>query len=87
MVAASRLQSLIDSRDYSREIAELRFQLGKINEAVRSVVPQSMWAQIIRAIEEVEHHPAALDAGMGSFDDADDDAFDPTEFIDDDDEF
>ena len=30
MVAAGRLQSLIDSRDYGREIAELRFQLGQI---------------------------------------------------------
>ena len=30
MVAADRLQSLIDSRDYGREIAELRFQLGQI---------------------------------------------------------
>ena len=49
IVAAGRLQSLIDSRDHRREIAELRFQVGKIGEAVRSVVPQSMWAQIIRA--------------------------------------
>ena len=86
IVAAGRLQSLIDSRDYSREITELRFQLGKINEAVRSVVPQSMWAQIIRAIEEVEQHPEALDVGTDSFDDADNDAYDPTEFIDEDDE-
>ena len=87
IVAVSRLQSLIDSRDYSREIAELRYQLGKINEAVRSVVPQSMWEQIIRAIEEVEQHPEALDVGTDSFDDDDDDAYDPTEFIDEDDEF
>ena len=87
IVAASRLQSLIDSKDYSREIAELRFQLAGIGEAVRSVVPQSMWAQIIRAIEELEEHPEALDVGTDSFNDADDDAYDPTEFIDEDDEF
>ena len=85
MVAAGRLQSLIDSRDYSREIAELRFQLGKINEAVRSVVPQSMWAQIIRAIEEVEEHPETLDVGEDGFDA--DDPYDPMEFIDEDEEF
>ena len=87
IVAAGRLQSLIDSRDYSRDIAELRFQLGKINEAVRSVVPESMWAQFIRAIEEAEQHPEALVVGTDSFDDADDDPYDPTEFIDQDDEF
>ena len=87
MVAASRLQSLIDSRDYSREIAELRFQLGKIGEAVQVLLSRRRCGRDHRAIEEVEHHPEALDAGMGSFDDADDDAFDPTEFIDEDDEF
>ena len=43
IVAAGRLQSLIDSRDYSREIAELRVQVGKIGEAVKSTVPQEMW--------------------------------------------
>ena len=35
-----------------------------------------------------EHHPEALDVGTDSFDDYDDDPYDPTEFIDDeDDEF
>ena len=84
MVAAGRLQAVIDSRDYSREIAELRFQVGKISEAVRSVVPESMWAQIIRALDEVEQHSEALDVGEDAFDA--DDPYDPTEFIDEDDE-
>ncbi len=87
ILAAGRLQSLIDSRDYSREIAELRFQVGKIGAAVCSVVPQSMWAQIIRALDEVEQHPWSHDVEADSLDDADDDAYDPTEFIDEDDEF
>jgi hypothetical protein len=85
MVAADRLQSLIDSRDYGREIAELRFQLGQIIGAVRSVVPQSMWAEIIRQLDLVEQRPETLDVGTDSYDD--DDPYDPTEFIDDDDEF
>jgi hypothetical protein len=49
-----------------------------------------MWGAIIEKLEEfeeLEQHPAALDVGTDSFDDADDDPFDPTEFIDDDDEF
>jgi hypothetical protein len=61
MVAAGRLQSLIDSRDYSRDIAVLRFQVGQISEAVRSVVPQSMWAQIIRQVDEAEHPESLAD--------------------------
>ena len=38
-------------------------------------------------LDEFEQHPEALDIGTDSFDDADDDAYDPTEFIDEDDEF
>jgi hypothetical protein len=87
MVAAGRLQSLIDSRDYSRDIAVLRFQVGQISEAVRSVVPQSMWAAIVDKLEELERHQESLSVGRDSFDDADDEPFDPTELIDEDDEF
>ena len=35
----------------------------------------------------MEQHPAALDVGTDFFDDDDDAPFDPTEFIDEDDEF
>ena len=87
IVAASRLQAVIDSTDYSIDIAELRCQVGKTGEAVRSVVPESMWGAIIEKLDALEQHPGALDVGTDSFDDADDDAFDPTEFIDEDDEF
>jgi hypothetical protein len=60
--------------------------LGKIGEAVKSTVPQEMWAAIVEKLEELEQHPAALDVGEDGFDDDDDDAYDPTEFIDEDDE-
>jgi len=43
--------------------------------------------EIIEKLEELEEQqPEALDVGTDSFDDADDDAHDPTEFIDEDDE-
>ncbi len=87
MVAAGRLQSLIDSRDYSRDVLELKVQLAKISDAVKSTVPQEMWASIVEQLEELEQHSEALDVGTDSFDDADDDAYDPTEFIEEDDEF
>lgn len=59
----------------------MRVQLGKISEALRSVVPQSMWAEII---EKLEQHSEALDVGEDGFDV--DDPYDPTEFAEEDDE-
>ena len=46
-----------------------------------------MWGEIIEKLEELEQHLEALDVGTDSFNDADDEPFDPTEFIDEDDEF
>jgi hypothetical protein len=87
IVAAGRLQSLIDSRDYNREIAELNFQFCKIREAVKSTVPEEMWGGIIEKLEEFEQRQEAIDVGTDSYDDDDDEPFDPTEFAEDDDEF
>ena len=86
MLAAGRLQSLIDSRDYSRDLLVMRVQVGQICDAVKSTVPQEMWGEIVEKLEELEQHPEALDVGEDAFDDDDDDAYDPTEFIDDDDD-
>jgi len=85
MVAAGRLQSLIDSRDNGREIAEMRVQVSKISEAVRAVVPQSMWGAIVEKLDELEQHSETLDVGEDDFDD--DEPYDPIEFIDEDDDF
>jgi hypothetical protein len=87
--AAEKLQSVLDGRERGTDVLELKVQLGRIGEAVRAVVPQEMWVAIVEQLEELEeHHPAAPDVGTDSFDDADDVPFDPTEFIDeDDDEF
>ena len=51
---------------------------------VKSTVPQEMWAEIAEKLEELKQHPEALGVGTDSFDDADDDAYDPTEFIEED---
>ena len=87
IVAAGRLQSLIDSRDYGRDVLVMKVQLGQICDAVRSTVPQEMWGEIIEKLEEFEQHQEALSVGTDSFDDDDDEPFDPTEFMDKDDEF
>ena len=66
---------------------DLKVQLYKIGEAVKSTVPQEMWGEIIEKLDEAEQHQEALNVGADSFDDDDDEPFDPTEFIDEDDEF
>ena len=87
IVAAGRLRSLIDSRNYDHELLVMKVQVAAICDAVKSTVPQEMWSEIIEKLDEAEQHSQVLDVEYDCFDDADDDAFDPTEFIDDDDEF
>ena len=82
LVAAGRLQSPMDSRDYSRDLLVMNVQLRQIADAVKSTVPQEMRGEIVEKLEELEQGPEAVDVGTDSFDD-DDDPFDPTEFIDD----
>ena len=87
IVGAGRLRSLIDSRNYDHELLVMKVQVAAICDAVKSTVPQEMWSEIIEKLDEAEQHSQVLDVEYDCFDDADDDAFDPTEFIDDDDEF
>ena len=51
----------------------------------KSTVPQEMWGEIVEKLEELEQHSEALDVEADSF--ADDDPYEPMEFIDEDDEF
>ena len=46
-----------------------------------------MWREIVEKLDGAEQHQEALDVGTDSFDGDDDEPFDPTEFIDEDDEF
>ena len=87
IVVAGRLQSLIDSRDYTRDLLLMKVQLDQICDAVKSTVPQEIWSEIIEKLDEAEQHQEALSVGRNSFDDSYDDPYDPTEFIDEDDEF
>jgi hypothetical protein len=64
----------------------MKVQLSQICNAVKSTVPQEMWGAIVAKLEELEQPPEALDDETEAFDD-DDEPYDPTEFIDDDDEF
>ncbi len=74
--AAEKLQSVLDGRERGTDILELKVQLGQISEAVRSVVPQSMWAAIVEKLEELGQHSEAVDVEADALDDADD-PYDP----------
>lgn len=83
MLAAGRLQSLIDSRDYSRDVLLMNVQLGQILDAVKSTVPQEMWGAIIDKLDQAEQ-PAL---GVDDETDYDEDVFDPGDYDDVDDDF
>ena len=83
MVAAGRLQALLDSRADRPDPARMLAELNRVIEAVRSTVPRPMWAQIVRKLDHTDREP--LDVDTDGLDEADD-GFDPTEFAEGDDE-
>ena len=84
--AAEKLQSVLDGGERDTEVLELKAALYQTRQAVRAVVPESMWAAIITKLEELEQDQEALDVGEDAFDDDDDEPFNPTEFVDEDDD-
>ena len=54
MIAAARLQALLDSPNEQPDLAKLRRKVTQIAEAVRTTVPREMWADIVAKLEEPE---------------------------------
>ena len=52
--AAEKLQSVLDGHEQGTAIARMRIELGKIIDAVKSTVPQSMWGEIIEKLDQME---------------------------------
>ena len=77
MVAAARLQALIESRGSGTSIADLRVQMSRIIDAIHSSVPEELWPEILRKIEG----PVPADTPGDTFEDCDDaeDEYDPAE--------
>ncbi len=78
MIAACRLQALIDSRVGQPDMAH-------IIEAVKSTVPRELWGEIVRKLDQLEKHPGSPDVETETCDEADE-AYDPIEFAEEDDE-
>ena len=68
MIAAARLQALIESRTSGTRIADLMVQMGRIIDAIHSTVPEELWPEILRKIDG----PVAADTPAGEFEDGDD---------------
>jgi hypothetical protein len=68
MIAAARLQALIESRASGTRIADLMVQMGRIIDAVHSSVPEELWPEILRKIDG----PVAADTPADEFEDCDD---------------
>ena len=77
MIAAARLQALIESRASGTRIADLRVQMGRIINAIHSTVPEELWPEILRKIDG----PVAADTPADEFEGCDDaeDEYDPVE--------
>ena len=76
MIAAGRLQELIDSRAGQTSMAEILYKMDRIINAVHDTVPEELWPEILRKIDG----PGAADPAE-EFDDYEDaeDVYDPTE--------
>jgi hypothetical protein len=79
MIAAGRLQALIESRASGTSIADMLVQMGRIIAAVKSTVSEDLWPEILRRMDGDD---AALEPPV----DEEPDAFGPDEdpFYDDD---
>lgn len=51
ILAASRLQSIVDSRAEEPNMLDIRVQLNRIIDAVRTTVPHDMWGDILQALD------------------------------------
>jgi len=80
--AAEKLYTLMNSRDFSAEMAETRLFVGRILDAIKTTVPQSMWGTIREQLGLPEERTVLDDADY--FDD--EEPYDPTDFADEDDD-
>jgi hypothetical protein len=69
MIAAGRLQSLIDSRADQSDLLQMRLQFHQILDAVKSTVPQETWCAIADKLDQAAQHSEALNAEIEDFDD------------------
>ena len=86
MIAAGRLQALIDTRAGQPDIVDMRVKVNRIIDAVKSMLPESSWPELLRRIDgETPADPLHQQTGALH---AADEGYDPRQFaeVDDDDD-
>ncbi|MGO9156405.1 hypothetical protein, partial [Mycobacterium sp.] len=76
MIAAGRLQALIESRASGTSMAEMLVQIGRIVDAVKTTVPESMWPEIVRKMKGEDEASEPLEDDEVDVFDPGDDPFD-----------
>jgi hypothetical protein len=67
MIAAGRLQALIESRAGKTSMADILVQVDGIINAVQSAVPEEMWGDIVEKLRQSERDSKALNIRAGVF--------------------
>jgi hypothetical protein len=67
MIAAGRLQALIESRAGRTSMADILVQVDRIINAVQSAVPEQMWGDIVEKLRRSERDSKALNMRTGTF--------------------
>ena len=68
MIAAGRLQALIESRASGTSMVDMWVKMDRIIRAIHSTVPEELWPEILRKIDG----PVAADTPADEFEDCDD---------------
>ena len=68
MIAAGRLQALIESRASGTSMVDMGVKMDRIIRAIHSTVPEELWPEILRKIDG----PVAADTPADEFEDCDD---------------
>lgn len=84
VIAAGRLQALIDAGAGQPDVVDMRVKVNRIINAVRSMLPESLWPELLRRIDG-DAPVDALHQQFGALD-AGDEEFDPRQFAEMDDE-
>ena len=80
MLAAGRLQALVESRAGETSLAEIIVKMNRVIEAVRSTVPPELWPEIRRQLEGDDEPAEPLEEEDG-------DGFEPDDPFEPDDDF
>jgi hypothetical protein len=78
MIAAGRLQALIDTRAGQPDIVDMLVQVNRIISVVKSTVPESKWPEIVRKLKAEDEALELLEDDADVFD-SDDDPFETGE--------